>query len=182
MCLRIDRWADQSQLVLLWIHVLGVHGAGGIERRLFSLPMGLCYLQAMLVLGEYLLDIASPSNAVAAVLSPAQVFIAEPLPANWRAPAKLWQTLHAILCWQIWKNCNEHFLAGMRSDSHRVIYKSWHCFGIYIWLDWQSKVKRIRFGKLRYGEAETSMQAQFGSNPAIWSLHEMILQVPPVPP
>lgn len=109
------------------------------------------------------------------------VLIVDPLLVEWSVLDKFWQVLRGILCWQIWKNQNKHFLADKRSDSVTVIYKSWRQLGIYIRLEWSSLIRKFRLGKTTFGDAELAMQSQFGSNPAIWNLLEMVLQVPPVP-
>lgn len=71
---------------------------------------------------------------------------------------------------------------GTRPDPDKVIYTAWHRLGIYLRVVWRTLVKKIKSGKLRYGEAELAMRAQFGSNPAVWNIHELTLDVPPVPP
>lgn len=130
--------------------------------------------------GEFLLKSANfyvPANGC---LSPANVLIAEPLPVDWGIQGKFWHVLRAVLCWQLWKDRNVHFFKGKQSNPVAVIYKAWHRMGVYMRMEWRSFAKEVREGKITYGEAELAMQAQFGSNPAFWSLHELILEVPPV--
>lgn len=127
------------------------------------------------------LSLASHSGSMVN-LNPAQVFIGEPLPEHWQIPGKLWHFLRAIVCWQVWKDRNAHFIGGKPLDPKKVKYTAWHRLGIYLCVEWRNLVKQIKSEKMRYGEAELAMQSQFGSNPALWNLHELILEVPPVPP
>lgn len=129
-----------------------------------------------------ILGLASRGGLLLVNLDPAQIFIGEPLPENWHIPDKLWQFMRAIVCWQIWKDRNAHFIEGQRSDPEKVIHTAWHRLGIYLRVEWRALVKQIKSGKIRYGEAELAMQSQFGSNPALWNIHELTLEVPPVPP
>lgn len=55
-------------------------------------------------------------------LSPAHVFLGQPLPVEWQIPRRFWQVLRVVLCWQVWKSRNEHFMANRRSDHRRTIY------------------------------------------------------------
>lgn len=43
-------------------------------------------------------------------------------------------------------------------------------------------VRKVKLGKITSIEAENGMHTQFGSNPIMWSLHGIVLQVPSVPP
>lgn len=45
------------------------------------------------------------------VLTSAQILIAQPLPEDWQIPDRFWQVLRAVLCRQIWKTRNEHYMA-----------------------------------------------------------------------
>lgn len=65
-------------------------------------------------------------------LEPAHVFIAYPLPAEWKIPERLWQILRAVICWQVWKARNEHVMANRPSDHRRTIRKVWHRFSMYL--------------------------------------------------
>lgn len=69
-------------------------------------------------------------------LIPAHVFVASPLPAEWLIPSRFWQILRAVLCWQVWKSPNEHFMANRSSDPRRTIRKTWHRFSMYIRKEW----------------------------------------------
>lgn len=53
-------------------------------------------------------------------------YIAEPLPVECGILDKFWNVLQEILCWQLWKDRNEHFFERKRSDLEGVIHKSWH--------------------------------------------------------
>lgn len=78
------------------------------------------------ILGSYLLKASSPNQIARIQLSPAHIFVAAPLPHAWLLPDKLWQILKAILCWQIWKNCNAHNSARKPVNAQKIIQKSWH--------------------------------------------------------
>lgn len=132
--------------------------------------------------GNFMLGTASLPGPGLVRLTPAQIFIADSLPVEWRVSEKLWQLLWAIVCWQVWKDRNEHIFEGKSSDPINVIHKSWLRLGMYIRLEWNTLVNRVRLGKISFDEAKVAMHAQFGSDPSIWNLHEWTLQVPPVPP
>lgn len=65
-------------------------------------------------------------------LEPAHIFVASPLPACWKIPGRFWLILRAVICWQVWKSRNEHFMANRPSDPARTIQKSWHRFSNYV--------------------------------------------------
>lgn len=73
-------------------------------------------------------------------LTAAHVFIAHPLPVEWKILAKFWHILRAVSCWQIWKAKNEHYMANDRSGHRRTIRKSWHRFGTYLRKEWRHLV------------------------------------------
>lgn len=52
-------------------------------------------------LGEFLLESVATTGHSDIRLTPAQIFIAEPLPVEWKIPGKFWHVVRAILCWQI---------------------------------------------------------------------------------
>lgn len=58
------------------------------------------------------------------LLKPANIYIAVPVPTIWQVPEKFWQLWKAILCWQIWKNRNEHYMAGKQASARKVIQKA----------------------------------------------------------
>lgn len=72
---------------------------------------------------EFLLSTVTPLDHGNISLNPAQVLIADPLPADWCIPEKLWHVLRAIICWQLWKDLNEHFFERKRLDPHSVIHQ-----------------------------------------------------------
>lgn len=61
---------------------------------------------------EYLLSLASTNRTAHIALLPANIFVAWPLPLEWQIPPGLWLILRPILCWQIWKDRNGHYLAN----------------------------------------------------------------------
>lgn len=109
-------------------------------------------------------------------LEPAHVFIAAPLPAEWQIPERLWQLLRAVLCWQIWKSRNEHFMANRPSDPRRTIRKAWHRLSMYFRKEWAYLRRKISTGRINLSEAEAIMQLQFGKNLEIWNLQGMTIQ------
>lgn len=115
-------------------------------------------------------------------LEPKHIFLASPLPVEWRIPNRIWHLLRAIISWQVWKTQNEHYMANRRSDPHRTIRKSWHRLSMYIRKEWAYLKVKIRNGRISLAKAEHIMQLQFGTNQEIWALHDMVIQVPPVPP
>lgn len=115
-------------------------------------------------------------------LVPAHVIVASPLPMDWQIPSRFWILLRAVLCWQVWKSRNEHYMANRRSNPERTIRKTWHRFSMYLRKEWAHLRQKIRNGRLSLAEAEHTMRTQFGNNRDIWELHGLVLQVPPVPP
>lgn len=103
--------------------------------------------------GEFLLQASSPRRAAHIRLCPAHVFIAAPLPEDWIVPDKLWHILKAILCWQIWKNRNKHYMAGKPATATKIIRKSWHRLGVYIRKEWRFLLKQVELGKINVDEA-----------------------------
>lgn len=132
--------------------------------------------------GEFILRKAAGDTHDQITLQPAHVFMAHPLPDHWHYPERLWHLLKAILCWQIWKNRNEHYLAAQPANSLRVIRKSWARLGTYLRKEWRFLGRKVDLGKLTALEAEHLMYSRFGACPDIWNLHGITLQVPPVPP
>lgn len=132
--------------------------------------------------GAQLLQIATPNREAVINLGPEHIFIAIPLPENWQIPDRLWQTLKAILCWQIWKNRNAHFMAGKPAEAEKVIRKAWHRLGMYLRKEWRHLTQKAEQGKITTDEAAQMMHSRFGDCPNIWNLHRLHLQIPPVPP
>lgn len=132
--------------------------------------------------GTHLLHLSLGNSAATIQIGPAHIFIAAPLPVEWLVPEKLWHLLKAILCWQIWKNRNAHYMAGKQADAQKIVRKSWHRLGMYMQKEWRFLLKQINLGKLTLDEAKQMMTSQFSSCPDIWNLHGLILQVPLVPP
>lgn len=147
-----------------------------------SSDLGLCCFENLRTWCKFLLGLASRSGSQNVNLNLAQVFIGDSLPKNWQIPGKFWQFIGAIVCWQVWKDRNAHFIEGKRSDPNKVIHMAWNCLGIYLRVEWRTLMKKIKSRKLSFGDAELAMQSQFGSNPALWNIHELNLKVPPVPP
>lgn len=115
-------------------------------------------------------------------VEPAHIFVASPLPVDWLIPERLWQVLRAVICSQVWKSRNEHFMANRRSDPTRTIRKSWHRLSMYLRKEWAHLKRKIHSGRLNLAQAERIMISQFGSNEEIWQLHGLVILVPPVPP
>lgn len=106
------------------------------------------------------------------VLTPAQVFIALPLPVAWRILENFGTSiLRAVLCRQIWKAWNDPVFANRRSDHRRKIRKAWHYLGIYLQKEWHYFVCKVQCRKITSIEASNIMHSQFGSNQDIWNLH-----------
>lgn len=136
--------------------------------------------------GESILQAASGDAHNQITLLPEHIFLAQPLPAHWQCPERLWHLLKAIVSWQIWKNRNEHYMAAQPTNAHRVIRKSWARLGTYLRKEWWYLDKKVDLGRVTAAEGEDLMHKHFGSCPDIWSLHGTLhgitLQVPPVPP
>lgn len=115
-------------------------------------------------------------------LEPAHVFVAAPLPADWKIPGRLWLILRAVICWQVWKTRNEHFMANRPSDPQRTIRKSWHRLSMYLRKEWAYLRRKISEGKASLAEAEDIMKLNFGSNQEVWQLRGLVIHVPSVPP
>lgn len=103
--------------------------------------------------GENILQATAGNAAPRVHLRPENVFIAIPIPSGWQVPEKLWHLLKAILCWQIWKNRNEHYMAGKPACARKVIQKSWHRLGTYIRAEWRALTRQVRLGKITLTEA-----------------------------
>lgn len=67
--------------------------------------------------GESILQAASGNAHNQITLLPEHIFMAQPLPAHWQSPERLWQILKAIVSWQIWKNRNEHYMAAQPANA-----------------------------------------------------------------
>lgn len=115
-------------------------------------------------------------------LSPAHVFIAEALPREWETPLSLWHTMRAILCWVIWKERNNEVFTGERSSTQRMIGIAWARLALYIKSAWHDLLTRVRARKITLLEASDRMADQFGSSGKIWSLQNIQVLIPPVPP
>lgn len=132
--------------------------------------------------GNHLLRLSASNREANIVLRPEHIFIASPLSDDWRVPDRLWQILKAVLCWQIWKNLNAHFMAGKPATTEKVIRKAWHRLGMYIRKEWRFLGRKIEADKITVEEAQQLMLSRFGACPLIWNLHGLTLQIPPVPP
>lgn len=128
------------------------------------------------------LSLASDLDHPAIVLRPEHVVMTAALPAAWEVPTRLWQTLCAVLCWNIWKDRNNHIFGNVRSSVQRTIRLSWHRLSIYLQMAWQMFRRRIHTGELTVEEARMRMAALYRREGRLWSLHEVSLQVLPVPP
>lgn len=76
--------------------------------------------------GEQLLKRTALNQNAHILLRPQHILIATPLPDEWQILDHFWKILKAILCWQIWKSRNAHFIAGKPADTGKIIRKSWH--------------------------------------------------------
>lgn len=132
--------------------------------------------------GESLLTATSRNGSTCSGLLPSNVFLADPLPDHWQIPERFWQILRAVVCWQIWKDRNCHYLDDKPASAQRVIRKSWHRLRVYLHKEWRYIARKVQMGKISIEEAENTMHQYFGSNPSIWNLHALTLEVPPVPP
>lgn len=115
-------------------------------------------------------------------IEPSHVFLAAPLPADWQVPGRIWHILRAVISWQVWKSRNEHYMANRPTDPRRTIRKAWHRFSMYLRKEWLYLRRKISNGRLSLAEAESTMQANFGTNHEIWGLHGLTIHVPPRPP
>lgn len=86
--------------------------------------------------GEGILQLTNTNPAANVNLSLKHIFIAAPLPTDWRIPKKLWHFLKAIICLQLWKNRNTHYLEDIPTNAQKVIQKSCHRLGICIRKEW----------------------------------------------
>lgn len=132
--------------------------------------------------GTFVLQLVSLSFSAASSLRPGHILVAEALPPVWEVPTQLWDTLRAILCWLIWKDRNGHVFGGERSEVLRVINLAWHRLMPYLHVAWRVQLQQVRLGQFSLFEAQTIMATQFGRAGILWSLHEVSLHVPPVPP
>lgn len=73
-------------------------------------------------------------------------------------------------------------LGGAQFDYHRIIGLAWNRLAVYMNLAWRHLRQKVRQDQLLLSEARALMAAQFGLEGKLWSLHELALQVPPVPP
>lgn len=121
-------------------------------------------------------------GGIQGTLDPSHVFVASPLPINWMIPRRFWQILRAVICWQVWKARNEHFMAERQTDPRRTIRKSWHRFSMYLRKEWAHLRRKILSGRIDLAEAERIMKSQFGTNQEIWAVQGLVITVPPVPP
>lgn len=112
--------------------------------------------------GDFILQEASNGANSRIEIKPEHVFVAHPLPSQWQCPERLWHVLKAILCWQIWKNRNEHYMADQPADAQRVIRKAWARLGIYLRKEWSYLGRRVTLGRMTATEAEALMYTQYG--------------------
>lgn len=129
-----------------------------------------------------MLETVAATTGPSPTLQAGNVILAVPLPDACHIPERFWQVLRATLCWQIWKDRNSHFFSNQVSDHCRIVSKTWHRFSVYIRYEWLQLTRKIRNRRLSVAEAITLMQLHYGSNSLIWTLHELVIQVPPVPP
>lgn len=149
-----------------------------IDHCIWSCPLS----QSCWQWGSTIMQSSSMSMTMVVQLRPKHVFVAAPLPLEWHGPEKLRHLLKAILCWQIWKNRNTHFMAGKPVDARKIIRKFCHRLSVYIFKDWRSLLTQIHLGKIMVAEAEKQLHSSFGSDTNIWNLHDgLMLQVPLVP-
>lgn len=73
---------------------------------------------------QAILDNRHITGGLQGALKPAHILVAASLPEEWKISQKFWHILRAVLCWQIWKAGNEHFMADRRSVHRRTIRKS----------------------------------------------------------
>lgn len=66
---------------------------------------------------------------------------------------------------------------GSPTSHLEIMAANWHSQK-----EWRHNVGQVRQGKITQSEAKTAMHSLFGFNPNIWNLHDVILQVPPIPP
>lgn len=125
------------------------------------------------------LSTGQPPNTT---LTAAQVLIAEDIPVTWNSPKRLWHTIRAVMCWLIWKQRNNQVFSGDQFSSQRVIGLVWHRIGIYIRAAWTDLLSQVRSGRITVTDARERMIAFFGPEGKAWSLHDLKVQVPQVPP
>lgn len=121
-------------------------------------------------------------GAIQGTLQPAHIFVAEPLPHEWQIPLRLLQILRAVICWQVWKARNKHYMANRVTDHRRTIRKAWHRLSMYLRKEWSHLMRKVHSGKITLAEADLKMKSYFGSNLEIWNLHGTVIQIPPIPP
>lgn len=147
------------------------------------MPLGLSPVLTLLAMGfAYHSGHLPREGGLQVTLTPAHVLLGQPLPAEWKTPENFWAILRPVLCWQVWKSGNEHFMADRRSDHRRTIRKSWHRIGMYLRKEWRHISKKVHLGRISLIEVTSRMHSQFGSNMEIWDLHGLVLQIPSVPP
>lgn len=115
-------------------------------------------------------------------LNPAHILIAEALPHEWDTPVRLWHTIRAIMSWIIWKDRNQHVFGGERSNVTRMIRLTWHRLSMYMRIAWKDLLSKVRLDRLTLTEAQDLMAIHFGAMGKLWTLSEVRLQIPPVPP
>lgn len=131
---------------------------------------------------QFKLHIAAGESAPPPTLQPQHIFVAHPLPPESLIPNLLWSIIRPIIVWNIWKNRCTHFIDNKPASAIGIISKSWHRLGVYIKRHWSKLHAKHRAGRLSLVEAEQKMQRKFGASHQIWNLHEVKIQVPPVPP
>lgn len=115
-------------------------------------------------------------------ITPTHVLIVEALPMEWETPEQFWHTIRAILSWIIRKAHNQHVFEGKRSDAMKIIRLTWHRLGIYIRVSWKELIGKVRLGRLTLTEACDLMALKYGAIRKLWTLDDVQIRIPPVPP
>lgn len=128
------------------------------ERRTYYVAVGFAHYHYSVGItwGEALLHETSGNGNARIELLPDHVFVAHPLLNIGRY---LKRDLKAVICWQIWKDRNGHYLAVKPASAHRIIRESWHRISIYICKKWRFLVTRVHQGKVNFTEAEQLMHS-----------------------
>lgn len=66
--------------------------------------------------------------------------------------------------------------------SFRFQSSHWHRLTVYMQIAWRQLRQKVRLEQLQFSDARALMAAKFGIEGRLWSLHEIALQVLPVPP
>lgn len=110
------------------------------------------------------------------------ILVAEEFADSMEVPPKLWHTMQASICWQIWKRRNELVFVRKPFNSEAVIRKFWHRVGTYIRLEWPHLMTEVRNRKMSFMEARERLAFLYGAEGVTWNLDEIGIQIPPYPP